>query len=312
MFLTIADKEVKEIELENVLQHDFCVGMLDQNKLRECCKQIGIEEYVVEECINNSTVIRNAIEVYEEFSFGIVSLVDMFEHDKMRKDIGFILQKNILLFILLDDEGNPDYEEILRKALERIRLNATPERMTAAVLEHILFKGNEELVFTENIMMALEKNVLNLEHAKDISSEVMALRSRVSTLKNFYDQMIDVGEILQENTNDIFLDEELRFLKNFTTKAERMKERSQGLNDNLMHIWEMLDASMNNKLNDTMKVLTIVSIIFQPLTMITGWYGMNFKYMWELEWRYGYLFVIILNILIVVAISWFFKKKKLL
>ena len=312
MFLTIADKEVKEIELENVLQNDFCVGMLDQNKLRECCKQIGIEEYVVEECINNSTVIRNAIEVYEEFSFGIVSLVDMFEHDKMRKDIGFILQKNILLFILLDDEGNPDYEEILRKALERIRLNATPERMTAAVLEHILFKGNEELVFTENIMMALEKNVLNLEHAKDISSEVMALRSRVSTLKNFYDQMIDVGEVLQENTNDIFLDEELRFLKNFTTKAERMKERSQGLNDNLMHIWEMLDASMNNKLNDTMKVLTIVSIIFQPLTMITGWYGMNFKYMWELEWRYGYLFVIILNILIVVAISWFFKKKKLL
>lgn len=312
MFLTIADKEVKEIELENVLQHDFCVGMLDQNKLRECCKQIGIEEYVVEECINNSTVIRNAIEVYEEFSFGIVSLVDMFEHDKMRKDIGFILQKNILLFILLDDEGNSDYEEILRKALERIRLNATPERMTAAVLEHILFKGNEELVFTENIMMALEKNVLNLEHAEDISSEVMALRSRVSTLKNFYDQMIDVGEILQENTNDIFLDEELRFLKNFTTKAERMKERSQGLNDNLMHIWEMLDASMNNKLNDTMKVLTIVSIIFQPLTMITGWYGMNFKYMWELEWRYGYLFVIILNILIVVAISWFFKKKKLL
>ena len=312
MFLTIADKEVKEIELESVLQHDFCVGMLEQNRLRDCCKQIGIEEYVVEECINNSALIRNTIEVYEEFSFGIVSLVDMFEHNKMRKDMEFILQKNILLFVLLGDEFNSDYEEILRKALERIRLNATPERMTASVLEHILFKGNEELVFTENIMMALEKQVLNLEHADDISSEVMALRSRVSTLKNFYDQMIDVGEILQENTNDIFPGEELRYLKNFTTKAERMKERSQGLNDNLMHIWEMLDAAMNNKLNDTMKVLTIVSIIFQPLTMITGWYGMNFKYMWELEWRYGYLFVIILNILIVAVISWIFKKKKLL
>ena len=312
MFLTIIDKEVREIKSENVLQHDFCVGLLGQNRLRECCKQIGIEEYVVEECINNSAFIRNAIEVYEEFSFGIVSLVDMFEHNKMRKDIGFILQRNILLFVSLEDEGNTDYEEILRKALERIRQNATPERMTASVLEHILFKGNEELVFTENIMMAMEKQVLNLEHADDISAEVMALRARVSTLKNFYDQMIDVGEILQENTNDIFPEEELRYIKNFTTKAERMKERSQGLNDNLMHIWEMLDAAMNNKLNDTMKVLTIVSIIFQPLTMITGWYGMNFQYMWELEWKYGYLFVIILNILIVVIISWFFKKKKLL
>ena len=140
----------------------------------------------------------------------------------------------------------------------------------------------------------------------------MALRTRVSKLKNFYDQMIDVGDILQENVNEIFREEELRFLKNFITKAERMKERSQGLNDNLIHIWEMLDATMNNKLNDTMKVLTIISLIFQPLTMITGWYGMNFKYMWELEWRYGYLFVIVLNILIVLIISLIFKKKKLL
>jgi magnesium transporter len=242
----------------------------------------------------------------------MVSMVDMFKLDKMRKDIGFILKKNLLLFVLFDKESDFMYEEIVQKALERIRQNATPERMTASILEHILFKGNEELVFTENIIIALEKQVLKLEHADDISSEITALRTRVSTLKNFYDQMIDVGEILQENTNDIFRDEELRFLKNFTTKAERMKERSQGLNDNLIHIWEVLDASMNNKLNDTMKVLTIISIIFQPLTMITGWYGMNFKYMWELDWKYGYLFVIILNILIVTVISCIFKKKKLL
>lgn len=312
MFLTITDKEVREIELENVLQQDFCIGILEQSRLSECCKQIGVEEYVVEECINNSALIRNAIEVYEDFSYGIVSVVDMFELNKMRKDIAFILQKNMFLFVLLEEEGNDVFGEIIKKALERIRQNATSERMTASILEHILYKGNEELVFTENIMMALEKQVLNLEHAEDISSEVMALRSRVSALKNFYDQMIDVGEGLQENTNDIFPGEELRYLKNFITKAERMKERSQGLNDNLMHIWEMLDAAMNNKLNDTMKILTIVSIIFQPLTMITGWYGMNFKYMWELEWRYGYLFVIVLNILIVAAISWIFKKKKLL
>ena len=50
MFLTIADKEVKEIVLESVLQHDFCVGMLEQNRLRECCKQIGIEEYAQSRC----------------------------------------------------------------------------------------------------------------------------------------------------------------------------------------------------------------------------------------------------------------------
>lgn len=312
MFFAVVDKEVREIEFENVAQQDFCVGLLGQERLSRCCEEIGVEQYVVEECINNSNFIRNTIEVYENFSFGIVSMVDVFDVDKMRKDVGFILQKNRLIFVLFEEENHFLYEEIIRKALERIRQNAIPERIVSSILEQLLFKGNEELVFTENVIIALEDQVLKLEYADDISSEVMALRSRVSVLRNFYDQMIDVGEILQENTNDIFPDEDLRYIKNFTTKAERMKERSQGLNDNLIHIWEMLDAAMNNKLNDTMKVLTIISVIFQPLTMITGWYGMNFINMPELNWKYGYLMVIVLNIVIVVVISWIFKKKKLL
>ena len=216
MFVTVVDKEVIEVEMENVVKQQFSIGVLEQNQLRECYEQIGVEQYAVEECISNSAFIRNTIEVHEECSFGMVSMVDMFKLDKMRKDIGFILKKNLLLFVLFDKESDFMYEEIVQKALERIRQNATPERMTASILEHILFKGNEELVFTENIIIALEKQVLKLEHADDISSEITALRTRVSTLKNFYDQMIDVGEILQENTNDIFRDEELRFLKNFT------------------------------------------------------------------------------------------------
>ena len=312
MFFTVIDKEVREIEIENVVKQDFCVGLLGQERLSRCCEEIGVEQYVVEECINNSNFIRNTIEIYENFSFGIVSMVDVFDMDKMRKDVGFILQKNRLIFVLFEEENRFLYEEIIRKALERIRQNAIPERIVSSILEQLLFKGNEELVFTENVIIALEDQVLKLEYANDISSEVMALRSRVSVLRNFYDQMIDVGEILQENTNDIFPDEDLRYIKNFTTKAERMKERSQGLNDNLIHIWEMLDAAMNNKLNDTMKVLTIISVIFQPLTMITGWYGMNFINMPELNWEYGYLMVILLNIVIVVVISWIFRKKKLL
>ena len=59
-----------------------------------------------------------------------------------------------------------------------------------------------------------------------------------------------------------------------------------------------------------MKLFTMVTIIFQPLTLIVGWYGMNFKNMPELGWRFGYLYVIILSILVVGGILYYFKKKK--
>lgn len=236
----------------------------------------------------------------------------MFDVERMRKDVGFILQKNRLLFITSEDECKEQLEEIIRKSLERVQQNATPERIVTGILNSLLFKGNEELIFTENVMVVLEQEVAREEQDEDTSAELFGLRKRISTLKSFYEQMIDVGECLQENTNDFFEEEELRFVKNFTMKAERMKERSQNLNENLIHIWELLDASMNNKLNNTMKVFTIISVIFQPLTMITGWYGMNFVNIPELSWEHGYLYVIILNILIVAIIWFIFKKKKLL
>ena len=312
MFVTIIDKKVREIDIrENPIQ-EFCVGIMSDCELQENYKQVGIDEFAVEECINNNALFHNTIEVYDHFSFGIISIIDMFDVERMRKDVGLILQKNRLLFITSEDECKEQLEEIIRKSLERVQQNATPERIVTGILNSLLFKGNEELIFTENVMVVLEQEVAREEQDEDTSAELFGLRKRISTLKSFYEQMIDVGECLQENTNDFFEEEELRFVKKFTMKAERMKERSQNLNENLIHIWELLDASMNNKLNNTMKVFTIISVIFQPLTMITGWYGMNFVNIPELSWEHGYLYVIILNILIVAIIWFIFKKKKLL
>ena len=59
-----------------------------------------------------------------------------------------------------------------------------------------------------------------------------------------------------------------------------------------------------------MGILTIVTTFFLPLTLITGWYGMNFTYMPELRWRYGYPIVIIAALCIAAAEYFYFKKKK--
>ena len=75
----------------------------------------------------------------------------------------------------------------------------------------------------------------------------------------------------------------------------------------------MLDiylSSVSNRLNSVMKVLTIITTIFMPLTFIAGIYGMNFKYMPELEWRWGYPVVWLLFVVIGISMLIYFKKKK--
>ena len=71
-------------------------------------------------------------------------------------------------------------------------------------------------------------------------------------------------------------------------------------------------AALDYNANSIMKVFTVVTTIFMPLTLIVGWYGMNFHFMPELTWEYGYIGVIVLSVTVVIASIVFFKKKKLL
>ena len=74
----------------------------------------------------------------------------------------------------------------------------------------------------------------------------------------------------------------------------------------------MLDtylSSIGNKTNEVMKVLTIFSTIFIPLTFLAGVYGMNFRYLPELNWKYGYFSFWIISIIIIILMLRFFRKK---
>jgi magnesium transporter len=75
----------------------------------------------------------------------------------------------------------------------------------------------------------------------------------------------------------------------------------------------MLDlylSSVSNRLNEVMKVLTVISLIFMPLTFIAGVYGMNFRFMPEIEWQWGYPFALLIMAGTAVAMIFYFKRKK--
>ncbi|MBE9573528.1 MAG: hypothetical protein IMF20_00170 [Proteobacteria bacterium] len=75
----------------------------------------------------------------------------------------------------------------------------------------------------------------------------------------------------------------------------------------------MLDtylSSVSNRMNEVMKVLTIIAAIFIPLTFVAGIYGMNFKYMPELEWHWGYFAALFAMVIIVVSMVFYFRRRR--
>ncbi len=89
----------------------------------------------------------------------------------------------------------------------------------------------------------------------------------------------------------------------------RIAEELDSLRDILSSVLEIHLASTSNQLNATMKRLTAYGTIFVVITAIAGIYGMNFKFMPELEWRYGYFVVLGFMVTISLGLFFYFKKR---
>lgn len=90
----------------------------------------------------------------------------------------------------------------------------------------------------------------------------------------------------------------------------RIVESSFGYQDMVQGTLDAYLSTVNNRLNETMKRLTVISAIFAALTVITGVYGMNFRHMPELEWRYGYFLILLFMISVALGLLWLFKRNR--
>lgn len=161
----------------------------------------------------------------------------------------------------------------------------------------------------------IEKEIMDLEQLlittqdHNCVSDIISLRKRLMFLKRYYEQFLNVLDILGENENGIFDGKTLRSFKMLNRRTERRFQSVLNLRDSVTQLRESYEAEVDINLNKTMKIFTVVTTIFLPLTLIAGWYGMNFN-MPEYGWRYGYHFVSLISIIFIVAGILFFKKNK--
>lgn len=183
-----------------------------------------------------------------------------------------------------------------------------PERVVYAFFEE-LTKG-DDVAFD-----AIEKETMELEQAlittkkRDCVSEIISLRKRLMVLKKYYEQFLNVLDILIENENGIFDGKTLRSFKMLYRRTERRFQNVLNLRESVTQVRESYEAEVDISLNTTMKIFTVVTTIFLPLTLIAGWYGMNFD-MPEYDWPHGYFFVSAVSVGFILAGVLFFWKKK--
>ena len=237
---------------------------------------------------------------------GSLSIPDRDHISGPRRCLSFALDEKGI--VLVDDSG---YAEEVTAAISRTKKWRLPslERFLYDLLETTIARDLTLLEKSEERLNRIEEAILRGE-IESYPKEMNDIRGDLLDLRVHYEQLIDLGQELEENENGFFREENLRYFHMFTERVLRLQDIVAGQREYVMQLRDLMQSQLDVRQNRIMTLLTVVTSIFLPLTLIAGWYGMNFRYMPELEWRYSYPVVIAVSVLIVAVCLIWFKRKK--
>ncbi len=284
-------------------------GLHDVGLIEKLGKEYGLHPLIMEDILD--TTQRPKLENLGYYLFFVTKML-YFDGDRKKTEVE---QVSILLgdtFVLSFQERIGDVFEPIRKRLKssagELRSRGSDYLVYClldAIVDNyftVLEKLGEEIEFMEEeLVKNPTQKILRAIHR--LKRELIIMRRAVWPLREMLNQLERIESPLIKPDTRIYLRDLYDHTIQVIDTIETFREMVSGMLDIYL-------SSINNKMNEIMKVLTIIGTIFLPLTFITGIYGMNFRYMPELYWRWGYFAVLGFMLVIAIGMLLYFKKKK--
>lgn len=259
--------------------------------------------------LNEFTNSLNAVryckmEIFKECILGTIRVPQKSEQRNPLITFGFYIREDKLY--LIDDTG--ELKRWIKKQMGKLQELKSPDYVLLQILEQMIEDDILYLSHLEKEMEIMEEGLLH-EIPEKFFSKLTKYRQKFSEFNAYYAELTAIGDLIQ--SHDLISNYDNTELWNrFTLRTERLQNHVNLLRENVLQLRELYQSQQDAKQNKIMCMLTVVTTLFLPLTLLTGWYGMNFAYMPELQWKYGYITVIAIAVVIVILEIMYFKKKK--
>ena len=303
MYYKIAERleEVKPKSFEN-LGYQY-VAVISSQEWVKTNKKFGMG---IEWDINLDEITDTHAEVNIDSLTGTFSIPSRKNTSGPKHNFAFALDEKGIVFV---DDGDA--------ALSIIQRVKKTKKWKLPSLERFLYDFLEQIIHDDAYMLnryELELNQLE-DKLRETDSQEIILRlneilGSIRDLRMHYEQLMDLGQELEENENSFFSADNLRYFHLFTARIAILRDTAASVRDYIVQLRDYYESQMGLKQNRIMTLLTVITSIFLPLTLITGWYGMNFKHMPELEWPWAYPALLGVFAVITIGCIIFFKKKK--
>ena len=305
------DKQKLKVKIQDIQDDHMYIAMMSLDELKTCYREYHITERSLLRCEETSMLNQNIIIPHRQYYYGLINLINARDVFVKKDSLAFFIFKNLFLVVVIDDEDHHISEVFQSSSDYVLEKGVSITRLVYYFLSELISRDYQYIEDLQEEIEDLESHDSE-EESIHFTNQLRQLSKELLLLRNYYDNLVIIGEDLQMNHHHIFEDDDMRYFEIFTRRIERLSNNVQMLRELLSQAYEAHQSKLDYKLNKTMQFFTVVTTVFMPLTLIAGWYGMNFKNMPELSSPYGYLSVILVSVSVVVLLMLWFKKKKFL
>lgn len=275
------------------------VALLNVEEYRKVRDIFGMEIDIEQDF---SRTLNTKVVVNYDCLTGSIDIPRMPNRLPVNRHLAFALDGHGIVFI-----DNDDYTLNVLNRIQESRRWRFPslERFIYDFLEETIAPDLDYLNNLESELEKIEERIMNGE-IEEYPPRFNTIRSGLLEMHTHYMHLMDLAKELEENENEYFSDENLRFFRLFGERTARLQDSVTELREYIVQLRDLVSEQLGIRQNHIMTLLTVITTIFMPLTLIVGWYGMNFVNMPELYSPWGYPVVIFVSVAIVsVSLFWF-------
>lgn len=285
-------------------------GLKDSDMITKICNEYGIHPLVIEDLLN--TKQRPKLDIVDDFLFIVFKLLENPKDQLTYNTEQFCLLMKQSLLLTFRESNDYDLTSLYKRlsADHSLVREQSSDYMTYLIMDYIVDDYFNFVEATAQLLEQIEDQLIKDPESIELQT-LYTIKRRTLTLRKTIAPLRDIVHLLVADHRDFINNRYELYFSDLHDHCIRLVESIDLHREMSSSMLDIYLSTLNNRMNETMKVLTMFASIFIPLTFIVGIYGMNFKFMPELEWRYGYPAVMFGMTLLVGLMLYYFKRKKL-
>ncbi|WIV12974.1 magnesium transporter CorA family protein [Proteiniborus sp. MB09-C3] len=311
--------EIYNLTNDKIEKQDFTQNWFNENQkylvicygreVLDIQAMFNLAQETIDECIHLDDFVR--MESYDDYDYINLNYFYLQETRLKFEEINLYIGENYIVLVL-DPKGilKEDLKEYIFQKIEKSpKADGRLNKVYYLIFDKLLSDLFITLEEAEKKVQDLEDSIIQ-EANRKMLERINSFRLIVNTMKRNLRPLLYIGDQIMVNENGFITKSYLRYFKSIDIRLNKLYDFAMDLAEMVNHLQYMYDSTLSTERNKISERLTIIATFFAPLTVITGIYGMNFIYMPELQWQYGYPIAMGIMTIVSIGLYIFMKKKK--